>query len=85
MEFKPAVLAQSDGVVKHAHGVDQTEGSAPIAPGSVPETRMLWRFAPNPHAHEKPRECYSLTTHGVRNAYWMGFRGEDPQESKTDL
>ena len=44
--------------------------------GGVPPATALWDFEPNPHAHEPPRECYSSTTHGVRNAYWMAFTGQ---------
>lgn len=88
IEFTPSVLEQSDNVVKHAHGdkpdVDTSGPKVIIKEGSVPEAHILWSFAPNPHAHEKPRECYSLTTHGVRNAYWMAFTG-DTAKDKADL
>lgn len=86
IEFAASTLEQSDSVVKHAYGTTLAGTHEAIADGTVPESRILWKFAPNPHAHDKPRECYSLTTHGVRNAYWIGFVGEeDRQDAKTDL
>jgi hypothetical protein len=39
------------------------------------QAHILWRFAPNPHAHAPPRNCYEAETHGVRNSFWMAFSG----------
>ena len=36
----------------------------------IPEARLLWEFSPNPFAHANPKECYTLSEHGTRNAYW---------------
>ena len=79
LEFSDSVLAKSDAVARSAHGDSMASGLEPNTMESstaVPEFRELWRFTRNPHAHAAPRECYSLTTHGVRNAYWMAFIGD---------
>ena len=78
MEFSENVLARCDAVARGAHGEALAAGLAEVkhASAPVPEFRELWEFSGNPHAHEAPRECYSLTTHGVRNAYWMAFVGD---------
>ena len=53
--------------------------------GVIPETAVLWDFEPNPHADEPPRECYSSTAHGVRNAYWMAFTGAAPKDADAHV
>ena len=51
-----------------------------LKPKFNPTTRR--KFERNPHAHAPPRECYSGTQHGTRNAYWMAFTGQDLEEEK---
>lgn len=80
LEFADSVLAKSDAVARSAHGDTMASGlergATMESTTPVPEFHELWQFTRNPHAHAAPRECYSLTTHGVRNAYWMAFIGD---------
>lgn len=75
-EFSAEALAACDAAVGQAFGdaararhTDEGNGAA------VPEARMLWEFSANPNADAEPRDCYSGTAHGVRNAWWMAFEG----------
>jgi hypothetical protein len=93
MEFSDNALAHCDAVARGAHGDSMAAGlgDAKKSSSPVPEFRELWKFERNPHAHEAPRECYSLTTHGVRNAHWMAFSGDvspletEASRTKTEL
>jgi hypothetical protein len=87
IEFGPGTLAQSDAMVRYAHGDDLADGHDALGHGQVPQPRILVPFGPNPFAHAPPVDCYSGTTHGVRNAYWIAFTGAAAAGSapKTEL
>jgi len=84
IEFGRDALEQADQMVtkiydKHA-SIHRTAGS-----GAVPQAITLWDFQPNPHAHEPPKNCYIGDQHGVRNSYWVGFKGDKPKMAKDGL
>ena len=63
--------------------------SSKIEPTAIPEIVTLWEFEPNPHAHAPPKNCYSDAImegreHGVRNSFWIGFKGADEDEDEDE-
>jgi len=79
LEFTPQSLERCDETVKRAFGEASAQGHLTTAMSievkDIPEARLLWEFSPNPFAHANPKECYTLSEHGTRNAYWMAFTG----------
>ena len=84
LELVSGALERCDAKVRQLYG-SHAEQHTSAGSGVVPPVRELWPFAPNPHAHLPPRECYSNTQHGVRNSYWMAFRGAVAEGGKEEL
>lgn len=77
VELTPERLAEADATVQsHPVHAQFAVGHASAGDGGVPEPDILWSFDANPHAHDKPKNCYNADQHGTRNGYWLSFRGQ---------
>ena len=77
VELTPEKLARADVSVRsHPVHARFAEGHASAGDGGVPEIETLWSFEANPHAHDKPKNCYHQGQHGTRNGYWLSFSGK---------
>lgn len=81
--FSSSALAEGDAYIRKRYRGDADEHLT-SALHAVPLAKTLWAFQPSPHAHLPPRSCLQDETgeyaHGVRNSFWMAFRGANEKE-----
>eukprot|EP00039_Didymoeca_costata_P013600 m.209829 g.209829 ORF g.209829 m.209829 type:complete len:151 (-) comp15819_c0_seq20:1594-2046(-) len=84
-EFSSKTLQRCDQYVENVFGSDLAQTHIREEIRNVPRAKIIWDFQQNPFAHAPPRNCYGGTEHGVRNSYWMSFKGEGLAQDKDEL